>query len=119
MGELGPLAAADLRLRLRAVDRALDAAVRRRAERSARVRTEGAPVRLAVTAEQAHRLLAEVGRAAAEPPDDRPLEPTGEEQAARLALRARAESCVVCPAGTVTVIPAPSKTAFVPAIAGP
>jgi AAA+ superfamily predicted ATPase len=83
-----PLAAADLRLRLRAVDRALDAAVGRRAERTARLRSEGSNVRLAMTAEHALRLVGELGRAPDSPPP--PLEPTGEEQAARLALRARA-----------------------------
>jgi AAA+ superfamily predicted ATPase len=87
---LAPLAAGDLRLRLRAVDRALDAAVRRRAERNARLRTEGAPVRLAVTADHAQRLVAELGRASGAAPGEPPLEPTAAERAARLALRARA-----------------------------
>jgi hypothetical protein len=87
---LAPLAAADLRIRLRAVDRALDAAVRRRAQRTARLRTEGAALRLAVTAEHALRLIAELGQAPAGKPLEPPFAPTAEEQAARLALRARA-----------------------------
>ena len=85
---LAPLAAADLRLRLRAVDRALDAAVRRRAERTARLRGAESNVRLAMTAEHALRLIGELGRAPAPAPPA--LEPTGEERTARLALRARA-----------------------------
>ena len=85
---LAPLAAADLWLRLRAVDRALEAAVRRRAERTTRLHGEESNVRLAMTAEHALRLVGELGRAPNSPPP--PLEPTGEERAARLALRARA-----------------------------
>jgi hypothetical protein len=87
---LAPLAAADLRLRLRAVDRALDAAVRRRAERAARLRSEGAGLRLAVTAEHALALLDEIGRSSSDSRAGPAFEPTIEEQAARLALRARA-----------------------------